>query len=382
MHVLVQLCDSTRSDFAITKLKERLLQYLSCPSCTGAITLASIAVTESEEIIEGQLACAGCARSWPIIRGVPRFAALETVAEDKAATAANFGWQWQHFTQVDEKYEQQFLGWIAPVTPDFFRDKVVLEGGCGKGRHTQLAARWGAREVIGVDLSAAVESAFAATRNLPNVHIVQADIYQLPVAPIFDYAFSVGVLHHLPDPRGGFTSLASRVKPGGHISAWVYGAENNEWITRWINPLRERLTSRLNPRLLLHLSKVPAALMFAATKLIYGPLNRSPRTASLAQHLFYNDYLKAIAGFGWREQHTIVFDHLVAPTAFYVSREEFAEWWPEIGAEDVAITWHNSNSWRGFGRLGGGGRGVSPVNNAQDARVAHKSIDDDSSQHL
>jgi SAM-dependent methyltransferase len=258
----------------------------------------------------------------------------------------------------------------------------VLVGGCGKGRHTQLAARWGAREVIGVDLSAAVESAFAATRNLPNVHIVQADIYQLPVAPVFDYAFSVGVLHHLPDPRSGFVSLASKVKPGGHISAWVYGAENNEWITRWINPLRERLTSRINPRLLLHFSKVPAALMFAATKLIYGPLNRSPRTASLAQHLFYNDYLKAIAGFGWREQHTIVFDHLVAPTAFYVSRAEFAEWWPEIGARDVAITWHNSNSWRGFGRLGGSGTGVSPLNNAQDARATHKSIDDDSGQHL
>jgi SAM-dependent methyltransferase len=332
-------------------LNERLLQYLACPSCAGAIQLASIAKTEADEIIDGQLSCASCAHSWPILRGVPRFASLETVAEDKAATAANFGWQWQHFTQVDEKYEQQFLGWIAPVTPEFFRDKLVLEGGCGKGRHTQFAAQWGARDVIGVDLSGAVETAFAATRDLPNAHIVQADIYNLPLAPIFDYAFSVGVLHHLPDPRGGFKSLASKIKTGGHISAWVYGAENNEWITRWINPLRERFTSRMNPRLLLQLSKVPTSIVFAVTKLIYGPLNRSAGGAALARHLFYNDYLKVIAGFGWREQHTIVFDHLVAPTAFYISREEFAEWWPEIGARDVTITWHNSNSWRGFGRI-------------------------------
>jgi SAM-dependent methyltransferase len=206
--------------------------------------------------------------------------------------------------------------------------------------------------VIGVDLSGAVETAFAATRDLSNAHIVQADIYNLPFARIFDYAFSVGVLHHLPDPRAGFKSLASKVRAGGHISAWVYGAENNEWITRWVNPLRERLTSRMTPRLLLQLSKLPAAIVFMATKLVYGPLNRSARGASLAQRLFYNDYLKAIAGFGWREQHTIVFDHLVAPTAFYISREEFAEWWPEVGAQDVTITWHNSNSWRGFGRIG------------------------------
>ena len=192
-------------------MKERLLQYLSCPSCAGAIALTSADGREGSEIIEGELSCATCARTWPVLRGVPRFAEIEAVADDKAATAERFGWQWQHFTQADDKYDQQFLGWIAPVTPDFFSDKVVLEGGCGKGRHTQLAAQWGARDVIGVDLSAAVESAFAATRDLPNAHIVQADIYNLPLARTFDYAFSVGVLHHLPDPRGGFKSLASKV---------------------------------------------------------------------------------------------------------------------------------------------------------------------------
>jgi hypothetical protein len=81
-------------------------------------------------------------------------------------------------------------------------------------------------------------------------------------------------------------------------------------------------------------------------------LNQSARGAALARHLFYNDYLNSIANFGWREQHTIVFDHLVAPTAFYISRAEFAEWWREIKAMDVEIGWHNRNSWRGFGRIG------------------------------
>src|SRR6266853_1130843 len=332
-------------------MKERLLQYLQCPKCASAIDIELVRQRDGNEIMEGELACHGEAHRFPITRGIPRYARLDLVAEDKAATAANFGWQWTHFTQADERYAEQFLGWIGPVQPEFFKDKVVLEGGCGKGRHTQLAASWGAREVIGIDLSAAVESAFAATGELENAHVVQADIYHLPFAPVFDYAFSVGVLHHLPDPRGGFKSLAAKVKPGGHISAWVYGAENNEWITRWVNPLRQRLTSRLDPKFLLQLSKVPAAIVFAATKTVYGPLNRSSRGASLARHLFYNDYLKAIAGFGWREQHSIVFDHLIAPTAFYISGDEFADWWREIGVLDADVNWHNSNSWRGFGRI-------------------------------
>ena len=292
--------------------------------------------------MEGELRCASCASSFPITAGIPRFANLAQVESDKHATATNFGWQWQHFTQEDERYAEQFLGWIAPVTPEFFRDKVVLEGGCGKGRHTQLAARWGGREIIGIDLSA-----FAATRSLPNAHIIQADIYHLPLARKFDYAFSVGVLHHLPDPRGGFVSLASKVKPGGYVTAWIYGAENNEWITSWVNPVREKITSRIDQGALLQLSKVPAACLYVATKLVYGPLNRNG--SSLAKHLFYNDYLSAISKFGWREQHTIVFDHLVAPTAFYISRDEFETWWRDIGASDVAISWHNKNSWRGTG---------------------------------
>jgi SAM-dependent methyltransferase len=307
----------------------------------------SVERVEQQEIMEGVLSCNACAASFPITRGIPRFAPLTEVESDKQATAANFGWQWQHFTEDDARYAEQFLGWISPVTPDFFRDKVVLEGGCGKGRHTQLAARWGAQDVVGIDLSAAVETAFDATRSLPNAHIIQADIYRLPLARKFDYAFSVGVLHHLPDPRGGFMSLASKVKPGGYLSAWIYGAENNEWITRFVDPVRERITSRLDQRVLLQLSKIPAAFMYVATKLVYGPQNRNG--SAVAKHLFYNDYLGAIAPFGWREQHLIVFDHLVAPTAFYIPRGEFDEWWRELGAREVTISWHNKNSWRGRG---------------------------------
>ncbi len=332
-------------------MKKGLLQYLACPSCNGEIRIESGSEGKDREIIEGSLACAGCAQKFPIVRGVPRFADLSQLDADKVATASGFGWQWQHFTQEDERYGQQMLGWLQPVTPEFFKDKVVLEGGCGKGRHTQLAASWGVRDGIGIDLSDAVESAFSATREIPNIHIVQADLYQLPVKQVFDYAFSIGVIHHLPDPKSGFRSLASRIKRGGHLSAWVYGAENNGWITGLVDPMRKGFTSSINPRTLLHLSKLPAAFLYAVTKLVYGPLNKTSGGAAIAQHLFYNDYLNSISEFGWREQHTIVFDHLVAPTAHYVSREEFVEWWDSIGVHSPIITWHNKNSWCGFGKI-------------------------------
>jgi SAM-dependent methyltransferase/uncharacterized protein YbaR (Trm112 family) len=332
-------------------MKKRLLDYLACPSCGSGICLSSVQEQDGIEIITGELECTSCRQRFAIRRGVPRFADLSLVGEGKQATAENFGWSWQAFSHEDEKYGDELLGWLAPLRPEFFQGKVVLEGGCGKGRHTHRIARWGARDIIAVDLSEAVDLAFNATRGIENAHVIQADIYHLPLRAVFDYAFSVGVLHHLPDPREGFKSLVSRVKPGGAASVWIYGAENNGWIVRFVNPVRRHVTSRLHPRLLFHLSKVPSLIMYAITKLFYGPLNRSRRGASIARHFFYNDYFSFVSAFNWREQHSIVFDHLVAPTTFYISRTEFASWWEEIGASDVIIGWHNRNSWRGFGRL-------------------------------
>ena len=328
-------------------MKEKLLDLLACPSCGGDILLAYASKYEDKEIIEGVLSCRKCSREYRIVRGVPRFADLAKIDQDKAETAENFGWQWTHFTQEDTKYSDQFLGWLQPVKPEFFKDKVVVEGGCGKGRHTKLAAEWGAKDVVGVDLGDGVESAFALTRDMPNAHIVQCDIFKLPLKRSFDYAFSVGVLHHTPDPKAAFLSLASKVKKGGNISAWVYGAENNEWITKYVNPIRESFTSKISQPMLYQLSKLPTLSVFLATKLVYRPLNIVSKP--IASHLFYNEYLNHIGTFGWREQHNIVFDHLVAPTAFYISKEEFEGWWKEIKAEDIEIIWHNENSWCGFG---------------------------------
>jgi SAM-dependent methyltransferase len=330
-------------------MKEKLLDLLACPTCGGDILLAVATAYEGKEIIDGVLSCKKCTREYKIVRGVPRFADLGKIEEDKAATAENFGWQWTNFTQEDPKYNEQFLGWLQPVKPDFFNDKIVLEGGCGKGRHTKLAAEWGAKDVVGIDLGDGVESAFALTRNLPNAHIIHCDIFKLPLKKAFDYAFSVGVLHHTPDPKGAFVSLAGKVKSGGHISAWVYGAENNEWITKYVNPLREGFTSKISQPVLYHLSKLPTLSVFLSTKLLYKPANLIAKP--IANRLFYNDYMNHLAGFGWREQHNIVFDHLVAPTAFYISKEEFENWWREIDALDVEVTWHNQNSWCGFGKL-------------------------------
>ena len=330
-------------------MKNHLLDYLICPTCAAPFDL-KVDCLDGSEIMEGTLRCATCHKDYPIVRGVPRILKPDISAEQRA-TADAFGYEWTHFSQLENTYESEFLDWIKPIGKDFFPGKVVLDAGCGKGRHAGLAAEFGAAEVIGVDISNAVDAAFANTRRVFNIHIIQADIYDLPLKASFDYAYTIGVLHHLPDPKSGFLSLIQHLKDGGRVSAWVYGAEGNRWITHLVSPIRTLVTSRVPRGLTKALALCVAIPLQLALRLLYRPVN--DRLPMLKKFLFYNDYLYSISGFSFRENYSTVFDHLVAPTAFYIYRDEFTSWFAEGGLTDWNISWRNSNSWRGTGIVRG-----------------------------
>ena len=119
-------------------------------------------------------------------------------------------------------WEQVFRDSIAPITPEFFRGKVGLDGGCGFGRSLFYAATYGA-EMIGLDLSEAIEAARENTRS-PSQRAPRAGRHLSPAraAQSLDFVYSIGVLHHLPDPKGGFLSLTRLLKPGAPMFIWVY----------------------------------------------------------------------------------------------------------------------------------------------------------------
>lgn len=328
-------------------MKEAALEFLACPACYADLRV-DVGQRDAAEIMDGTLTCTACAKQYPIVRGVPRFAGDVTGVE--ARTAEAFGYEWTRYAELADRYRQQFLDWIRPVKADFFKGRAVLEGGCGKGRHTALAASFGARAVVSIDLSDAVDAAFANTRDRDNVHIVQGDLNQPPVKKVFDYAFSIGVLHHIPEPERGFRALVDRLRPGGAISAWVYGREGNGWIVHFVTPMRERVTSYLPHSVLDALSGAITVPLFMATKLLYRPFRRTP----LKRVLPYEPYLSYISDFPFREQRSIVFDHLVAPIAFYLRKDEFGGWFSRAGLGEVVIEHHNANSWRGFGRVPAG----------------------------
>ncbi len=334
-------------------MKRRVLQFLVCPRCRGELQLAVVSREREGEVETGQIHCRACGQRYPVIRGIPRLLP-DAIAQDKQRTAAAFGWEWQEFNvlhDAPEVYQQQFLDWISPLQPDFFQGKVVLDAGCGMGRFSAAAAGFGAKDVLAIDLSSAVEAAYLNTKDLENVHVVQADIYNLPFQRPFDFTFSIGVLHHLPDPEGGFRAVVGHLKDGGSIFAWVYGRENNGWIVHAVNPLREKIFSRLPSPLLYGLTFLVTLVVHPILKLAYLPVSRLPALSFLKGLLPYNGYLSWLAQFGFRHNHHVIFDHLTAPTAFYIRREEFLDWFRKAALSEPVVSWRNQNSWRGWAVL-------------------------------
>jgi len=201
-------------------MKQTALRFLACPACRADLTLEP-RQTEELEVIEGQLRCTLCAQVYPIHRGVPRFVKTDGYAE-------SFGKEWTWFStlQLDSRSggtesAATLLACTGWSDRDY-RGQLVLDAGVGTGRFAEVAASHGA-EVVGVDLSAAVDAAYSNIGTRDGVHIIQADIFALPFRPsTFDLAYSIGVLHHTPDTERAFTAVASTVIPGGGLAVYLY----------------------------------------------------------------------------------------------------------------------------------------------------------------
>jgi len=200
-------------------MNPQLANLLVCPTCQLPLQLEVVA-GQGREIVAGSLRCLKCTRRYPIREGIPRF-----VTGDAYVSTFSFEWKQWRRTQLDTASRQTSLETFRASTgrePTELAGKMVLDAGCGAGRYMDLAARAGA-QVVGVDLSLAVEVARENLGHSSNCHFVQADLLHLPFPPqTFDFIYSIGVLHHTPNTRESFARLVPVLKPGGEIAIWVY----------------------------------------------------------------------------------------------------------------------------------------------------------------
>jgi SAM-dependent methyltransferase len=332
-------------------VKYRLLKWLACPVCratdfsletvkteTRAIYSGHFEAAESEvpgvdlerreevEIIEGALICS-CSAVYPIRGGIPR------MLPEGTPGGPTTGHRWTGFDTAIPEWEENFRDFSSPLKPGDFLGKLVLDAGCGFGRHAFFAARYGA-EVLAIDSSEdAVEAAARNTEGLQRVHVIQGDISRPPIRDnLCDLVYCYGVLHHVDEPLKILASLTECLRPGGQLSLWVYGPRQGA--TLMVNNALRGVTTGLEHDELLKFSRAVATTLRIFSHTPYRWFGSVPVVGSVLSHLPVHDHHR------WPFDVVVadIYDRLKIPVKHWFTREELETWYSDNGYADVQVS--------------------------------------------
>ncbi len=285
---------------------------LRCTECKSNLSFA-------DEWPAGGIKCPACRRHYPIVKGIPRF-----VNSDFYAHSFSYQWIRNRLTQSVSGAAEDYLKRKTTFTKDQLAGKTVLDVGCGVGYYTDVISRWGAN-VIAIDLSQSVEAAYESFKDRPNVRILQADIFNLPFREgSFDYIFSIGVLHHTPDPQEAFRQIARLLKPGGKIAIWVYAKKRSPRYK--ISEFYRKFTPKIPPKILYALSYIAVPMYYAYKIPLVGNILRIILPVSRQKRA--------------QERILETFDLYSPKYSFKFTYPEVYDWFVTEGLEEIRLLHH------------------------------------------
>jgi ubiquinone/menaquinone biosynthesis C-methylase UbiE len=231
------------------------------------------------------------------------------------ATVAGFGDEWSRFNQNGLSHEAR-----EQIFDDYFsifpwealpRDAAGVDVGCGSGRWALVVAPRVGQLLL---LDASGDALAVARKNLahaPNVRFEQASVGSLPLEDAsLDFAYSLGVLHHVPDTAEAIRAISEKLKPGAPFLVYLYYSfDNRSALYRGIwraSDIVRRMVSRMpfGPRY--WVSQALALMVYwplARTALLLNRLGICPRNWPLAYYRdkpFYVLRTDALDRFGTR----------------------------------------------------------------------------------
>lgn len=264
-------------------------------------------------------------------------------------TADAFASSWNDLPAGSVYTAEQVLDWFAPLRPEHVRGKRLLELGCGNGSLMVHVLNWEPTQLDGVDLGASVVSARAnlEATGRRNWRVFQEDLTAYAKGN-YDLVYSIGVLHHLKDPKKGFDAVLRNVRPGGAFHCWVYAKEGNGVVIWIVDPLR-RLVSRFPWWFTKYFVATPLAIPYY----FYAKTLARFRHLRLLSKLPLFEYSLWIARREFAFFRHVAFDQLVTPQTVYLDRATIERWLADAARIDPASTYiimRNGNSWKFGGK--------------------------------
>jgi len=156
-----------------------------------------------------------------------------------------------------------------------------------------------------------------------------------------DLSYSIGVLHHLPDPEKGFLEITSKMRKKSKIFIWVYGKRKNARATYLYTPLRA-VTTRIPKKILYPLCNIPA-LMVHSLNLLYKLFMKIGWT-DFAKKIPFNYY----ADFPYSFKVSDTFDTLGTPKQVYYEIDEIRKWFSDANLKNAELEYDRIQGIKGF----------------------------------
>lgn len=258
----------------------------------------------------------------------------------KERTIKDFGKQWLRYSDNEGYYGslELFSDMLFPFFKiEDFRNCKVAEIGSGAGRIVNMLLESGVEHVVAIEPSDSFEVLIRNIRNPERVTCLKMTGHQLPAYGDLDYIFSIGVLHHIHDPKPVVETAYRALRSGGHFFVWLYGKEGNAFYLAFINPLR--VITRHLPHFAL------AGLVW----MIYYPLHLYIRLC----HRFplpLKRYLLSVFGkMSPEKRRLIIYDQLNPDYAKYYTRQEAIKLLEDGGFVNVRVHHRHGYSWTVIG---------------------------------
>ncbi len=267
--------------------------------------------------------------------------------------ARGFGREWSTFRQDADHLSQQQR---QKIFDDYFHvfpwhllpsgGGVGIDVGCGTGRWSMLVAPR-VRHLHLLDASAdALAVAMQNMRSASNVSFHVNSVADIPLpAQSLDFAYSLGVLHHVPDTQAAIAAIADKLKPGAPFLVYLYYAFDNR--PAWYRALwRMTDVTRLGVSRLPHAVRLAVSQTFAA--LVYWPLARGARLLSRLGLSTRVSPLSYYADKSFYVMRTDAYDRFCTRLEKRFTRGEIAEMLDRAGFTDVQFS-HRMPFWCAVG---------------------------------
>jgi len=139
-------------------------------------------------------------------------------------TVQSFGDEWEKFSSFSETEIKNIGDEYFDIVDESIlnSNSTVLDMGCGSGRWSKYLAP-NVKFIEAIDPSDAIFSATKLLSNVNNIRITQASSDNIPFNDeTFDFVFSLGVLHHIPETQTALIDTVKKVKKGGHVLIYLY----------------------------------------------------------------------------------------------------------------------------------------------------------------